>query len=90
MGSQRSRWQRGSLETFFKHRDMFLNSRYGRVGYIGFGQVFVVDVLGPLVEVAGYVLIPLMWLLGLIAVDYVFAFLAVVFSFGVLVSVASL
>jgi len=90
LGNQRSRWQRGSLETFFKHRDMFLNPRYGRVGWLGFGQVFVVDVLGPLIEVAGYLLIPAMWLLGLIAVDYLLAFVAVVFSFGVFVSVASL
>jgi cellulose synthase/poly-beta-1,6-N-acetylglucosamine synthase-like glycosyltransferase len=90
LGNQRSRWQRGSLETFFKHRDMFLRPRYGRVGWIGFGQVFVVDVLGPLVEVAGYVLIPIMWLLGLIAFDYVLAFAAVVFAFGVFVSVAAL
>jgi cellulose synthase/poly-beta-1,6-N-acetylglucosamine synthase-like glycosyltransferase len=90
LGNQRSRWQRGSLETFFKHRDMFLNPRYGRIGWLGFGQVFIVDVLGPLIEVAGYVLIPAMWLLGLIAFDYVLAFAAVVFSFGVFVSVASL
>lgn len=90
LGNQRSRWQRGSLETFFKHRDMFLRPRYGRVGWVGFGQVFVVDVLGPLVEVAGYVLIPVMWLLGLIAFDYVLAFAAVVFAFGVFVSVAAL
>ena len=90
LGNQRARWQRGSLETFAKHRSMFLNHEYGRVGYIGLGQVFVVDVMGPLVEVAGYLLIPLLWLLGLIAFDYVLAFLAVVFTFGVFVSVASL
>jgi cellulose synthase/poly-beta-1,6-N-acetylglucosamine synthase-like glycosyltransferase len=90
LGGQRARWQRGSLETFFKHKTMFLNPRYGRVGLIGFGQVFVVDVLGPLIEVAGYALIPLLYLLGLIAFDYVLAFLAVVFTFGVFVSVASL
>lgn len=90
LGNQRSRWQRGSLETFFKHRDMFLNPKYGRVGFVGMGQVFVVDVMGPLVEVAGYLLIPMLWLLGLIAFDFVLAFMAVVFTFGVFVSVASL
>jgi cellulose synthase/poly-beta-1,6-N-acetylglucosamine synthase-like glycosyltransferase len=90
LGNQRSRWQRGSLETFFKHRDMFLNPRYGRIGWLGFGQVFIVDVLGPLIEVAGYLLIPAMWLLGLIAFDFVLAFVAVIFSFGIFVSVAAL
>jgi cellulose synthase/poly-beta-1,6-N-acetylglucosamine synthase-like glycosyltransferase len=90
LGNQRARWQRGSLETFFKHKDMFLNPRYGRIGWLGFGQVLIVDVAGPLVEVLGYLLIPLLWLLGLIAFDYVLAFLAVVFTFGIFVSVASL
>jgi len=90
LGNQRARWQRGSLETFAKHRDMFLNPRYGRIGFLGMGQVFIVDVLGPLVEVIGYLLVPLLWLLGLIAFEYVLAFIAVVFSFGVFVSVASL
>ncbi len=90
LGNQRARWQRGSLETFFKHRDMFLNPRYGRIGILGMGQVFLVDVLGPLVEVIGYALVPLLWLLGLISFDYVLAFMAVIFSFGVFVSVGSL
>lgn len=90
LGNQRARWQRGSLETFFKHKDMFLNPRYGRIGFLGMGQVCVVDILGPLVEVIGYFLVPLLWLLGLIAFEYVLAFVAVIFSFGVFVSVASL
>lgn len=90
LGNQRARWQRGSLETFAKHKDMFLNPRYGRIGFLGMGQVYIVDVIGPLVEVIGYVLVPLLWLLGLIAFEYVLAFMAVIFSFGVFVSVGSL
>jgi len=90
LGNQRSRWQRGSLETYRKHHDMFLNPRYGRIGFLGFGQVWIVDVLGPIVEVAGYALVPPLWLLGLISVDYLLAFIAVIFTFGVFVSVAAL
>lgn len=90
LGNQRARWQRGSLETFFKHRDMFLNPRYGRIGFLGFGQVFVVDVLGPVAEVLGYFLVPLFFFLGLLSVDYFLAFIAVVFTFGVFISVATL
>lgn len=90
LGNQRSRWQRGSLETFFKHKEMFLNPRYGRIGFLGMGQVFVVDVLAPPLEVLGYVLIPLFWAMGLISFDYVIAFTAVVFTYGVFISVATL
>lgn len=90
LGRQRARWQRGALETFFRHRDMLFNPRYGRIGFIGFGHILLVDVLGPLVEVLGYVLIPLFWFLGLIAWDYLLAFIAVTFALGVFVSTATL
>ena len=90
LGRQRSRWQRGALETFVRHRDMLFRKRYGRIGWVGLPHVLVVDVLGPPIEVMGYVLIPLLWLLGLLAVDYLLAFLALTFVYGVFVSVGSL
>lgn len=90
LANQRARWQRGSLETYRKHRDMFLNPKYGRIGFLGFGQVWIVDVVGPIVEIAGYMLVPPLWLLGLISFDHLLAFLAVVFTFGVFISVATL
>jgi cellulose synthase/poly-beta-1,6-N-acetylglucosamine synthase-like glycosyltransferase len=90
LGRQRARWQRGALETFSRHKDMLFNPRYGRIGFLGFGQVLVVDLLGPVVEVLGYVLVPLLYALGLLAVEYLLAFLAITFSFGVFVSVATL
>lgn len=90
LGRQRARWQRGALETFFKHRDMLFNPRYGRIGFLGFGQILIVDILGPIVEVFGYLLMPLLWALGLLAVEYLLAFLAITFTFGIFVSVATL
>lgn len=90
LGRQRSRWQRGALECFAKHKDMCFNPRYGRIGFIGFGQILLVDVLGPLVEVLGYFLVPLLWGLNLLALPWLLAFLAVTFTFGILVSVLTL
>ncbi len=90
LGRQRSRWHRGSLETFFRHWAMFLNPRYGRVGLIGFLNIFIVDVLGPVIEVLGYILIPVLWLLGILSVEYLLAFLALSFTFGITISVCSL
>jgi hypothetical protein len=69
---------------------MLFNPRYGRIGFLGFGQVLLVDVIGPLVEVVGYILVPLLWALGLLAVEYLLAFLAITFTFGIFVSVATL
>lgn len=87
LGRQRARWHRGALETFERH---WVKPRYGRLGPVSFGDIFLVDVLGPIVELLGYVLIPAFWLLGLLSVEYLLAFLAVSFTFGVVISVGAL
>lgn len=90
LARQRIRWQRGSLETFFKHARILLNPRYGRLGMIGFPYVLLVDVLGPPVEAIGYLLIPVFWALGILSLDYLLAFLALTFTYGVFISVGTL
>lgn len=90
LGRQRARWHRGALETFERHRDVLLKPRYGRVGVIGFGYILLVDVLGPVVDLIGYVLVPLFWVSGVLAVEYMLAFIAVSFTFGVVISVGAL
>lgn len=90
LGRQRSRWHRGALETFERHWPMLFMPRYGRVGAIGFGYILLVDVVGPIVEALGYLLIPLFWMAGLLSVEYLLAFVAMSFTFGVVISVGSL
>lgn len=90
LGRQRARWHRGSLETFERHWDMMFRRKYGRVGVVGFGYIFLVDVLGPVVEMLGYLLIPMFWAMGLLSIEYLLAFVAVTFTFGVVISVGSL
>ena len=90
LGRQRARWHRGALETFARHWGMVFNPRYGPVGFLGLGYVLLVDVLGPPIELAGCLLVPAFWLLGLLDISYLWAFLAVSFGFGVVISVGSL
>jgi cellulose synthase/poly-beta-1,6-N-acetylglucosamine synthase-like glycosyltransferase len=90
LARQRSRWQRGALECFTRHAGMLLRPRYGRIGSLGFGHMLLVDVIGPPVEVLGYLLIPCLWMLGILSVDYMLAYLALTFVYGVFVSVGTL
>jgi cellulose synthase/poly-beta-1,6-N-acetylglucosamine synthase-like glycosyltransferase len=90
LARQRSRWQRGALEAFFRYRGMLFNPRYGRVGFLGFGHILVVDVLGPIMEVLGYILMPFFWIAGVLSTEHLLAYTALVFVYGVFVSVASL
>ena len=90
LARQRSRWHRGSLETFMRHKDMFMRPKYGRVGSIGFLNILLTDVLGPVTEVLGLLLIPLFWATGLLSADYLLAFLALSFTFGIALSVCAI
>ena len=90
LARQRRRWQRGSLETFFKHRAMFWRRRYGVSGTVGYTNLLISEVAGPLLELAGYLLIPLFFLTGLLSLEFFLAYLGMVFAYGVFLSVGAL
>ncbi len=46
--------------------------------------------LGPLIEVLGYILVPLLWGLNLLALPWLLAFLAATFTFGIAISALTL
>ena len=90
LGRQRSRWHRGAIETFVRHGSMMTNPKYGRIGLIGMGQVLLFDLIGPILELTGYVLLPTMWALGILDYAYVLAFFSLSIVFGVAISVGAL
>jgi cellulose synthase/poly-beta-1,6-N-acetylglucosamine synthase-like glycosyltransferase len=91
LGRQRTRWQRGALETFFMHADMMVKPRlYGRIGSLSFLHMLLIDVVSPIAEVIGYVFVPMFWATGLLSVDYLLAFLSLTFAFGIAISAGAL
>ncbi len=90
LGNQRKRWQRGALEVFFKYRHMLLNPKYGRVGMLGFTNNLIIDVIGPIAEMMGYILLPLFWLTSTLSTPFILAFMALFFVFGVFISTCTL
>lgn len=88
--NQRSRWEQGGLQTLEQHRKMLFNPRYGRSGLLALPMVVLEDVLGPPMELVGYLLIPLLWLLGLLSLPVVLAFLSITVLFGTAMSLGAL
>jgi cellulose synthase/poly-beta-1,6-N-acetylglucosamine synthase-like glycosyltransferase len=86
---QRKRWQRGTVESISLHKSMLLNPRYGVVGLFSFPYFLLFEMLGPSIELLGYVLTALGLLFGLIRVDVAILFLAVSILFGILLSMSS-
>lgn len=90
LARQRDRWQRGLVETLTRHRRMLLNPRYGAVGLLSFPYFFFLEMLGPVIEVAGYAAFIVTIALGLASLPYVLAFLALAIAFGIALSVAAI
>lgn len=87
---QRIRWQQGALETLSRHKGMLIDPRFGRVGVVGLGQIVIIDLLGPIAETVGYVLLPFFWSIGSIDGAWFAAFIALIFLYGVFISLGSL
>ena len=89
LSRQRNRWQRGTLQVLNFHRRMIGNPRYGLVGLLAMPYYLVFEALGPIVEVAGYLVTAVAVAFGLL--DVVFAellFLSAVL-YGAMISVAA-
>jgi cellulose synthase/poly-beta-1,6-N-acetylglucosamine synthase-like glycosyltransferase len=50
LARQRYRWAFGTLQCMWKHRDAILNPRYGALGWIAMPNVWIFQVLFPLVS----------------------------------------
>lgn len=88
-GPKRDRWHRGLADVLWRHRRVIFNPRYGRLGVVVLPHYLFIELLGPVVEALGLViLIPA---LALDAVD-VFALLLflVVYGYSTLLTLATL
>lgn len=87
---QRVRWHRGLMQVLSIYRGVLARSRYGILGWFAYPYHLIFEAWGPVVEAAGYVVVPLGWALGIVEGSVFFLFLAASLLYGVLLSVFSL
>jgi cellulose synthase/poly-beta-1,6-N-acetylglucosamine synthase-like glycosyltransferase len=83
---QRKRWQRGTVESLWRHREMLCNPKFGLVGLFGFPYFAMFEMLGPAVELLGYGLSGLGVAFKIIAPAIAILFFSVSVTFGILLS----
>ncbi len=89
LSRQRDRWQRGLAQVLTRHRKMLFNPRYGRVGMVAYPYFFFLEMVGPAVEVSGYLFFLLALITGSISTTHAVAFFMVAVVLGVVLSVLS-
>jgi cellulose synthase/poly-beta-1,6-N-acetylglucosamine synthase-like glycosyltransferase len=90
LARQRNRWQRGLIETMLRHWKMIGNPRYGLAGIIGMPYFLLFEMLGPVIELSGYIVVTVSFIFGWINLPFALLFLALAILFGVLLSLFAL
>ncbi|WDU84605.1 glycosyltransferase family 2 protein [Caloramator sp. Dgby_cultured_2] len=88
--SQRRRWQIGLMDSLFRHKEMFFNPKYGVIGLYAYPYFYFFEMLGPIIEVVGYILVPLSYIFGILNVRYFILFFAAAVLYGILLSVGAI
>lgn len=88
--SQRNRWQRGLIETLLRHKKMLMNPKFGRIGVFAFPYFIFVEILSPIFEVAGIVLLTIEAVFGLVNWQFYLLLLLGLIFYGQFVSATAL
>ena len=86
LSRQRIRWHEGLWQSLRLHRKMCFNPRYGAVGLLSLPHQILHELGGPFVELAGLILIPIFYFLGVTSLKAFVLYLALAFFVGALFS----
>ncbi|MDZ7771283.1 MAG: glycosyltransferase [Balneolaceae bacterium] len=89
LGRQRNRWQRGLFDTLWRHRKMLFNPSYGRLGMLAMPFFLFFELLGPVVELLGFLYFFVVLALGAVNTPFVLLFFCTAILLGMILSVSS-
>ncbi|MFH0767276.1 MAG: glycosyltransferase, partial [Bacillota bacterium] len=87
---QRNRWQRGLLDILSYHRKLLFNPRYKQPGMISFPYFFIFEMVGPFLEIIGYIALVIGLSFGLLNTPFVIVLFVATIGFGMVISLFSL
>ena len=79
----------GLIQSIFRHRSMLFNPKYGRIGMFIMPYYVFFEMLGPLIEGLGYIIVPLAYFLGLLNMEFMILFLIMAIFYGIFLSTSS-
>jgi len=88
LGRQRRRWHMGLMQSLLQHKSALFNPRYGRLGMLVMPYYFVIEMMSPVVEVLGYVIVVVSYFTGIISFEFFFLFLTLAVFYGIFLSTA--
>ncbi len=87
---QRNRWQRGLLDILSYHRRLLFNPKFKQVGMIAFPYFFIFEMIGPFIEMIGYIALIIGLIMGILNGPLVIVLFVATILFGMIISLFSL
>ncbi len=89
LARQRGRWHRGLIHSLWLHRSLVWGKHSGSLRWIGMPYYFFFEFMGPIVELVGYIIIPIAYFLGFLSPIYFWAFLFLAVTSGAFLSISA-
>ncbi len=83
---QRKRWQKGTIASLLLHKKLLFNPKYGILGLVVYPYFFLFEMIGPCIEVLGYIVFILSLILGIVSFNFAFILLVAAILYGVVLS----
>ncbi len=90
LAKQRKRWHRGLAESLWENRKLCFAKNSGSAGWVAFPFFVVFELLSPVIEVGGFLVMGLAFALGMMTGTSFLAFVAAAFALGVMLSTTAL
>jgi poly-beta-1,6-N-acetyl-D-glucosamine synthase len=84
---QRNRWTRGTIETLYLHRKLFLNPKYGKFSFFGYTYWLFFEWLAPIIEFLGLLYFIVLVILGQVNWSFFILLFVFVYTFSVCLSI---
>lgn len=88
--TQRRRWQVGLMQSLFSYKYMLFNPRYRHIGIFALPYYWIFEMIGPLVEILGYIMIPVSYFIGVLNLKYLILFFSMSILYGIILSLGAL
>jgi cellulose synthase/poly-beta-1,6-N-acetylglucosamine synthase-like glycosyltransferase len=89
LANQRGRWHRGLVHSLWLHRSIWWEKRSGSLRWLGMPYYFLFEMLGPVVEFVGYIVLPIAFFMGFLSPLYFWTFLFLSVTSGAFLSICA-
>ncbi|HSQ78812.1 MAG TPA: glycosyltransferase [Nitrospirota bacterium] len=90
LARQRRRWHVGLIQSIYENREMLFNPKFGAIGMVVMPYYVLFEIIGPLVEVTGYFVVLLSYVVGILNTKFLMLFFTLAILYGVFLSTAGI